>query len=173
MTVDYPALIIEQLEYYWDAHLWPRVQGLTDEEYLWEPASGSASVRLGPGGVWAADATPEDDGVTPPVTTIAWRIEHLVGNMGRRANRFFDTGVPFQAQGTAAGGLRQLESAYQTWMSMIRALDDEALRRPLGAKGGPYAADPMIALIVHVSRETMHHGGEIGVLRDLYRAGVR
>lgn len=31
----------------------------------------------------------------------------------------------------------------------------------------------MAALIVHISREAMHHGGEIGVLRDLYRAGVR
>jgi hypothetical protein len=31
----------------------------------------------------------------------------------------------------------------------------------------------MAALIVHISREAMHHGGEIGALRDLYRAGVR
>jgi hypothetical protein len=28
----------------------------------------------------------------------------------------------------------------------------------------------MAALIVHINREVMHHGGEIGVLRDLYRA---
>jgi hypothetical protein len=28
----------------------------------------------------------------------------------------------------------------------------------------------MAALIVHVNREVMHRGGEIGVLRDLYRA---
>jgi hypothetical protein len=27
----------------------------------------------------------------------------------------------------------------------------------------------MAALIVHINREVMHHGGEIGVLRDLYR----
>jgi len=26
---------------------------------------------------------------------------------------------------------------------------------------------------VHISREAMHHGGEIGALRDLYRAGIR
>jgi hypothetical protein len=31
----------------------------------------------------------------------------------------------------------------------------------------------MAALIVHINREVMHHGGEIGVLRDLYRAGLR
>jgi len=28
----------------------------------------------------------------------------------------------------------------------------------------------MAALIVHVNRETMHHGGEIGVRRDFYSA---
>jgi hypothetical protein len=27
----------------------------------------------------------------------------------------------------------------------------------------------MAGLALHVSRETMHHGGEIAVLRDLYR----
>jgi hypothetical protein len=27
----------------------------------------------------------------------------------------------------------------------------------------------MAALITHVNREVMHHSGEIGVLRDLYR----
>jgi hypothetical protein len=27
----------------------------------------------------------------------------------------------------------------------------------------------MAAPILHVSRKTMHHGGEIGLLRDLYR----
>jgi hypothetical protein len=28
----------------------------------------------------------------------------------------------------------------------------------------------MAALVLHLNRETMYHGGEIGVLRDLYRA---
>ena len=31
-----------------------------------------------------------------------------------------------------------------------------------------FANDPMAELILHVNREVMHHGGEIGVLRDLY-----
>jgi hypothetical protein len=30
----------------------------------------------------------------------------------------------------------------------------------------------MLALIVHLNRETMHHGAEICLLRDLYRAGL-
>jgi hypothetical protein len=36
------ALAVDQLGFYWDAHLWPRLQGLTDEEY-WEPVDGSSS----------------------------------------------------------------------------------------------------------------------------------
>jgi hypothetical protein len=31
--------------------------------------------------------------------------------------------------------------------------------------------DQLGVLVLHVSRGTMHHGGEIGVLRDLYRDG--
>jgi len=47
----------------------------------------------------------------------------------------------------------------------------EGLERPLGPKGGAYADDSMLALVAHVNREVMHHGGEICLLRDLYRAG--
>ncbi|MDI1466303.1 hypothetical protein QEZ54_35530 [Catellatospora sp. KI3] len=49
-------------------------------------------------------------------------------------------------------------------------LDADGLARPLGAEGGPYADEPMAALIVHLNREVMHRGGEIALLRDLYRA---
>jgi hypothetical protein len=44
-----------------------------------------------------------------------------------------------------------------------------AFEAPLGPEGGPYSDDPFAALMIHVNRETMHHGGETGVLRDLYR----
>jgi hypothetical protein len=41
------ALAVDQLAFYWDAHLWPRLKGLTDEEYLCEPVDGSWSVPRG------------------------------------------------------------------------------------------------------------------------------
>jgi hypothetical protein len=77
VEVDWGKLIVGQLEFYWDVHLRPRLEGLTDEEYLWEPVKDCWSVRPGPDGrlvlesVWPA---PEP----PPVTTIAWRMVHLV-----------------------------------------------------------------------------------------------
>jgi hypothetical protein len=69
-----------------------RLEGLTDEEYLWEPVPGAWSVRrrheattpkaYGPG-AWVLDFdSPEPD--PAPVTTIAWRLGHLVSGFAGR-----------------------------------------------------------------------------------------
>ena len=50
-------------------------------------------------------------------------------------------------------------------------LDEDALRQPLGPKGAYFADDTMLGLITHVNREAIHHGAEVCLLRDLYRAG--
>jgi hypothetical protein len=81
--------------------------------------------------------------------------------------------IPADLPGSAADALAFLDDAYHRWHTGITGLDAEALERPLGRRGAYFANDPMVALIVHVNRETMHHGGELGVLRDLYRAGLR
>ncbi|MFZ2749356.1 MAG: DinB family protein, partial [Propioniciclava sp.] len=64
------AMLGEQLDFYRNAHFWPRIQGVTDEEYLWEPAAGAWSLRPGPDGPWVLDQLPLDPPVAP-VTTIA------------------------------------------------------------------------------------------------------
>jgi hypothetical protein len=71
--------------------------------------------------------------------------------------------------GDAATALRRLDDAYALWMNGVRALGPDALMRPIGAAEGPFAKEPMAALIVHISREGLHHGAEIALLRDLYR----
>jgi hypothetical protein len=120
-------LLIGQLEFYWDVHLRPRLDGLTDEEYLWEPAQPS------------------------------WTVPRH---------------IPSDLPGTADAGLAFLDHWYGRWHDAIRALDDDGLMRPLGPDGGPFADDSMLALITHINREVMHHGAEICLLRDLYRAGT-
>ena len=45
-----------------------------------------------------------------------------------------------------------------------------ALARPCGPAEGPYADYPMAALVLHINREVIHHGAEVALLRDLYRA---
>jgi len=109
-------------------------------------------------------------------------------NLAARTNTFFRDGdgdestgvtmhdpgqVPTDLPGTAAGAIAFFEQQYDAWHTAVSTLDDEALSRPLGPRGGFYRKDSMAALIAHVNRETMHHGGEIGVLRDLYRRRYR
>jgi hypothetical protein len=50
----------------------------------------------------------------------------------------------------------------------VLALDDAALAQPCGPAEGPYAAESMMTLVLHINRETIHHGAEIALLRDLY-----
>ncbi len=40
--------VLDQLEFYWDNHLAPRLVGLTDDEYFWErsPAVGRSGPRV-------------------------------------------------------------------------------------------------------------------------------
>ena len=37
------ALAVDQLDFYWNVHFWPRIEGLTDDEYFWEPVDGTWS----------------------------------------------------------------------------------------------------------------------------------
>lgn len=57
-------------------------------------------------------------------------------------------------------------------MQGLRSLSPEDLEAPCGPAEGPYASEPFAALILHISREVIHHGAEIALLRDLYRAGL-
>lgn len=175
------GLLLGQLEFYLDTHLFPRLEGLQDEEYFWEPVPGCWSVVEGPDGWRMQQEFPEPD--PPPVTTIAWRLAHLAAaNIGTRANAFFgDVEVPDAdtfndprftppVPSSAAAGTTLLHEVWERWRDGLAGLGDTRLLSPIGPFGGWFAEEPMAALVLHVSRETMHHGGEIGVLRDLYRA---
>ena len=187
MQLDWGRLLVGQLEFYWDVHLRPRLEGLTDEEYFWEPVESCWSLHRDAGGRWRLDgAWPEASPPPspPPVTTIAWRLVHVGATcLANRASAFFGDGslpadadmfdprhVPADLPGGAEAAVAFLERAYRRWHDGVAGLDDEGLRRPLGPRGGPYAEDPMAELIAHINREVMHHGAEIALLRDLYRA---
>jgi len=183
--MDWSALIVGQLEFYWHVHLRPRLDGLTDDEYFWEPVAGMWSVRQGEGGHWVMDGE-RPEPVPTPVTTIAWRMMHIgaTGLLNRSSAFFGDDPfgdadmndpcrVPKDLPGNAADAITFLEGAYAAWHGGIASLSTDQMERELGHKGGRYADDPMAALVVHINREVMHHGAEICLLRDLYahRAG--
>jgi hypothetical protein len=179
---DWTTQLVEQLDWHWRSQLRPRFDGLTDDEYRWEPVRGAWSVRprgtatspmaVGSGAFTIDFAHPEPD--PPPVTTIAWRIGHLVvGVLGARVAAHFG-GPPVDYlthdyPGDAASALAQLDAAYAGWIAGVRGLDDDGLRRPCGPAEGPFAEEPMAALVLHINREVLHHGAEIALLRDLYR----
>lgn len=180
---DWTRLLTEQLDWWWRVHLRPRMDGLTDEEYHWEPVPGMWGIRprgtstaqvTGGSGDFTADfAFPEPDPV--PATTIAWRMMHLViGCFGMRAASHFGGPVvdyqTYDYPGDAATGLDRLDASYALWLNGVRALGPEDLMRPVGPAEGPFhAKEPMASLVVHINREALHHGAEIALLRDLYR----
>src|SRR2546421_10657716 len=98
VNIDWPTQLAEQLDWHWDNHLRPKLAGLADDEYFWEPVAGCWNVRsrsLGdtaaPGsGSYTVDfAWPEPN--PAPVTTIAWRLAHItVGVFGIRAANHFN-----------------------------------------------------------------------------------
>jgi hypothetical protein len=45
MDVDWAGQLAEQLDWHWKAQLRPRLDGLTDDEYRWEPVAGCWNVR--------------------------------------------------------------------------------------------------------------------------------
>jgi hypothetical protein len=178
---DWTEQLVEQLDYHWRQQLRPRLAGLTDEEYFREPVAGCWNVRRrgtstapiqGGSGPFTIDfAYPEP--TPPPVTTIAWRLGHLiVGVLGVRAAAHFSGPavdyMTFGYAGTAATALGQLDDAYRAWIDGVRTLDEAALAQPCGPHEGEYAAYPMAALVLHINREVIHHGAEVAVLRDLY-----
>jgi hypothetical protein len=184
VRLDWGRLLAGQLEFYWDVHLRPRLEGLTDEEYFWEPVEGCWSLRQAADGRWRLDGDWLETPAAPSLTTIAWRLVHIGATcLANRASAFFGDGsvpadadmfdprhVPADLPGDADAALAFLERSYRHWHDGIADLDEEGLRRPLGPRGGPYAEDPMAELVVHISREVMHHGAEIALLRDLYQA---
>jgi hypothetical protein len=86
MAIDWNVEIVDQLESHWQQQLRPRLDGLTDVEYFWQPVPGCWTISrrgqsLAPVSVGAGDFTIDsaDEPVSPePVTTIAWRLGHLL-----------------------------------------------------------------------------------------------
>ncbi|WP_337925337.1 DinB family protein [Arthrobacter jiangjiafuii] len=137
-TLDLGGELADQLRWHWENQARPRLEGLTDEEYFWEPVAdcwsvrprgtGSAPVQAGHGDFTIDFGFPEP--VPPPVTTIAWRIGHLlVGVLGVRNAAHFG-GPPvnyedFAYPGTAAEALGLLDEYYA--IGAVSAMDEAAL----------------------------------------------
>lgn len=163
-----------QLGWYWDEVFIPRLEGLTDDEYFWEPVPNCWNVRPNDDGTFRVEwPSPESD--PPSFTTIAWRMCHIGDILTERANHHFgDRAYPaFEAiawPGTAHDAVRFITDGYAQWTEGLARLDDEDLEKK--SEGPPNTLDaqfPFAEVVLHVNREVIHHGAEVAELRDLYR----
>jgi hypothetical protein len=179
--LDWMTILPEQLSFHWEHHLRPRLEGITTDEYFWEPVAGCWSIRprgearteiAGGSGEWVAEfALPEP---TPaPVTTIAWRMAHIWMLFAERSASHFGREPISYASAEYAGdpqtALAKIDEDYARWMKGVGELGLDGLARPVGPAEGPYAEHPYATLVLHISREAIHHGAEVLLLRDLYR----
>jgi hypothetical protein len=152
-----------------------RLEGMTDDEYRWEPVEGCWNVRPSaeaPSG-WTVDY-PQVHPDPPPFTTIAWRLLHISdGNtiywehsFGPGQKNFWD----LPPHGSADEAIQYLIDSQGPVTSTLESLQDDQLdeERPTHF-GVAWPARRVLAVLID---EQVHHGAEIGVLRDLYRAGL-
>jgi DinB superfamily len=171
----------DQLANHWDYQLRPRLEGLTDAEYFWEPVPGCWSVRprersttsmaAGAGDFLMDYSHPEPE--PAPVTTIAWRLAHITVSClaMRNAGHFGGVGTDHRSweyAATAKEALAQLDEQYAVWSAGVGGLGEADLARPVGAAEGEWAETPYAGLVLHINREVIHHGAEICLLRDLF-----
>src|SRR3954454_13927676 len=148
-----------------------RLQGLGQEEYLWERTRAAWTIRPADAR-WLADWADPDPEPTP-VTTIAWRMWHI----GMQCLTSYVSPSlgdwPLAVQGRAwfgevAPALEALATSYEVFRARIVGLGEDGLRSQLGPDWGPYAESNWGDLVVHALDELSHHGAEIALLRDLY-----
>jgi hypothetical protein len=181
MDVDWSEELAGQLDWHWHAQFRPRLDGLTDAEYMWEPVPDcwnivpadqvrtSESAGSGP---FRFEYERPDVPEPTPVTTIAWRLGHVITGclLQRSADHFggelFDRDT-FPYAGTADEALAQLDAAFDRWITGAMALGDR-INEPCGPAEGPFHESPLGGLVLHINRELIHHGAEIALMLDLY-----
>ena len=160
--------LADQLDFHWTHQLRPRLAGLTDDEYFWQPVPDCWTVHPD-GGIDFASPPPQPE----PFTTVAWRLAHVIVGVFAMRNHSHFGGPPADYQSwayatDAATALSQLDEQYARWIEGVRGLDEDDLAQPCGPAEGPFADYPMMALVLHINREVIHHGAEIACIRDLF-----
>ena len=153
------------------------LENLTEDEYLWEPASPCWSVRRrgpsvrgwGRGEFVCEDAWPPPDPL--PTTTIAWRVVHLAAWTDiYRLFAFADAQPTLddaEIPGDVSSALAWLCRAQDDFIDAVDGLSDEEVFELRPAHWGE--SMPVVTLVTMMLTEHVHHIAEIGVLRDLRR----
>lgn len=154
---------------------------LTDDEYFHRPASPCWGVwrrseakrpNVIGAGEWVVDTHGDDP---PLVPTIGWRMTHLAVWTDIYREWTFGEGRPRAEQleypGHASEAVAWLERANEAFANEVRSLDQARLDelRPTHYGTRRRVQD----LVWDIAVEHLHHGAEIGLLRDLLRGRAR
>ena len=121
----------------------PRLDGLTDDEYFWQPVPNCWTVHPD-GGIDFAYPPPQPE----PVTTIAWRMAHvIVGVLAMRVHSHFG-GPPadYQSWDYATDAAHRAAPTRRRLPNLERRGTrprDADLAKPCGPAEGPYADESM------------------------------
>ncbi len=151
-----------------------RLDGLIDDEFFWEPVPGCWTLHLAEEGHWVEDY--EDPApIPPPFTTIAWRVIHVAACKLMYYEYAFGPGKltwdELELPHTAADAIAWLEECHARLRMALEGLSDDDLNEPRLTNWGEHW--PTWRIFWTMASHDLHHGGEIGCLRDLYRARMR
>ena len=160
----------------WLRRVRERLDGLSEDEYLWEPVPGCWSVRPTPDGPRSIASSPIPIlrrsprsrgacGTSPSSASTATRPECSAVTAPISTDRHFTL--------EASEAVDILERAAANFRAGLVDKGPNWLFDQLGPKYGPYAEATFLGLMLHVIDELVHHGAEVALLRDLYRAGAR
>jgi hypothetical protein len=157
-----------------------RLDGLTEDEYFWQPVPGCWTVRE-VDGQWRGDIAADGTHFAPdpqPITTIAWRLWHLGASHSQPwpptdddfVTAWFTSG-PHAVRDAVASPDEAVAIVRRQWLALadrVAESDDAVLFAPMGAAAGQCGEASLYGLFLHAVDELIHHGAEIGLLRDLY-----
>ncbi len=160
----------DQTDEAWNT-LTSQLSNLTDDEFFWEPVPNCWTVHPGEGGRWVVDyekPAPEP----PPFTTIGWRLLHLAAckwmyyeyAFGPAKLTWDDLDIP----ATAVDALSQLTDGHKLLRQALNSMNDAGLSEMRLTNWGD--SWPTWRIFWTMISHDLHHGAEIGCLRDLYRA---
>jgi len=147
-----------------------RLDGLTDHEYLWEPAPDSWSVRPTPDGEPTVDGAGVREVDPSPVTTIAWRLWHIAMDCLDDYTRRFGGDYSDAPAVWTLDSAEAIQITREKWQAYRNVIADLDWWHELGESWEHWSRHSVADMAIHASNELVHHGAEIGLLRDLYGA---
>ena len=165
-------LLADQMEDAWK-NLTNLLVGLTDDEFFWEPVPNCWTVHLGKNGGWMVDyesPAPEP----PPFTTIGWRLVHIASCKWMYHEYAFGAGKmtwdELDLPHTAANAIAWLRDGHAQLRTTLNHLNDDELNEMRATNWGD--TWPTWRIFWTMISHDLHHGAEIGCLRDLYRMRI-